>query len=125
MVNARPLDSSLPILDRLGLLTLENKRLLRSLVLFYKIINGQGPKQLTDELTRYLRPVAPEVTTRLNHGSGYWIPSYNTEYRGKSFFVSIIKEWNRLPNDIKSSTAADSFKRKLYLMLTTSTTISH
>ena len=125
IMNAGPLESSQPILAELGLLTLEKKRLLRSLVLMFKLVNGQGPKELTDELAKYIRPTSHVSGTRMGNISRYWIPYYNTDYKGTSFFIRMIKEWNRLPADLVNSASSDAFKRGAYLLLTTGSTPSH
>ena len=115
ILNARPLDSAGPLICSLGLLPLEKKRLLRSLVLFYKLVKGDGPKALTNMLnTNFINPSSHGIRTR-NSGSGqYFIPSFNTDHMKKSFFIQMIKEWNRLPDEIRSSESASIFKDRMY-----------
>ena len=71
MVNARPLESCKPILANLGMLTLERKRNLRSLVLFYNLVNGRGPVALRRELHKYQLSSIGQHGTRMNRKGGY------------------------------------------------------
>ena len=120
MLNARPLENCQPLLMELGMLTLENKRTLRSMVLFYNLVNGQGPKALIEELQKYNFPNRGQLVTRMDNSKRFFIPSYNTDYKGNSFFVKAIKIWNRLPEDVRNASKSEMFKNKLYrLMLTT------
>ena len=126
ILNAKPLESCQPLLKRLGMLTLERKRTLRSLVLFYNLVNGHGPKALLDELEKYRHPSMRQAETRLAESGRFFIPCYNTDHRGSSFFIRSIKVWNRLPEDVKNAPRSEVFENKLYnLMLTTGSAGCH
>ena len=127
ILNARPLDSARPLIYSLGLLPLEEKRQLRSLVLFHKLVNGEGPKALVNMLNENFRnPCNSDIRTR-NSGSGqYFIPAFNTNHIKKSFFVQMIKIWNHLPEEIRLSETTSIFKNKLYKrMLNSGISASH
>ena len=115
MVNAKPLESAKPILGSLEMLSSRSKRLLRSLVLLYKLRNGMGPSTLSNELESFAN--SSELTTRRNTDENFFIPAYNTDYRGKSYFIRTIKAWNELPSDIKTSSSCSVFKNKVYRLL--------
>ena len=118
MINAGPRQTSGPILKDLGMLTLEDKRLQRSLVLLYKLMNDQGPEILICELDKYRNP-RTEAETRHSAGGRLFIPGFNTDYRGKSFFISTIRNWNRLPEKIRNAHSCESFKSSILKMLLT------
>ena len=115
IANAGPLDSARPIIATLGLLPLEEKRLLRSLVLFYKLANSEGPRTLTTTLdNNFSYPNQNRLQTRNREDGKYFIPRFNTNYVKKSFFVQMIKEWNRLPQEIRHAENSTIFKNRLY-----------
>ena len=116
MINAGPLESARPILQELEMLTLRNKRKLRSLVLLYKLRNDEGPEPLARQLREYCNEERG-MATRSSSEDNYFIPCYNTDYRGKSFFIRNLKLWNSLPADVKSSGSCAVFKSKVYGLL--------
>ena len=118
IINAIPRQTCGPILRELGMLTLERKRLQRSLVLLYKLMNGQGPITLVHELAKYQLP-GNETGTRNAVGGKLYIPSYNSDYKAKSFFVSTIRYWNRLPEELRNASSSESFKKNLLNLLLT------
>ena len=91
----------------LGLESLTDRRWIRKLVLFYKIVAGLSPQYLS----RYLN---------LNNNSSYITRSSNlnrirgirsrTEQFKYSFFPFCINEWNKLGNMIKKSVNIKCFK---------------
>ena len=115
ILNAKPLESAGPLISSLGLLPLVEKRLLRSLVLFYKLVRGEGPKALIKMLNEnFKNPSNSGIRTR-NNGSGqFYIPRFNTDQLKKSFFINVIKEWNKLPLEIRNAETTATFKDKLY-----------
>ena len=115
MINAGPLESARPILQELEMLTLRNKRKLRSLVLLYKLRNDEGPEPLARQLREYCNEERG-MATRSSSEDNYFIPCYNTDYRGKSF-IRNLKLWNSLPADVKSSGSCAVFKSKVYGLL--------
>ena len=119
MMNAAPLTSAKPLIRNLGLLTLETKRKLRSLVLLYKLTRNEGPAALIRELEGYRNSSREHIITRNSGEGSYYIPAYNTDNVGKSFFVQTIKRWNTLPTNIQQSENATIFKRRVYDLLLT------
>ena len=104
ILNARPLDSAKPLIYSLGLLPLEEKRQLRSLVLFHKLVNGEGPKALVNKLNENFRnPSNNEIRTR-NTGSGqYFIP------RSQDTILTILRN----PSLFKQSRSGTTYQKKL------------
>ena len=98
----------------LGLESLTDRRWIRKLVFFYKIVNGLSPQYLC----RYLN---------LNNSSTYITRSSNlnkikgirtrTEQFKYSFFPFCINEWNKLDNLIKKSVNFKCFKSMLMKFL--------
>ena len=85
---------------------------MRSLVLFYRLANGEGPAMLIRELDKFRNNQGHGMCTR--NDSDFFIPGYNTDNIGKSFFVRMIKMWNTLPRAIRDSPSAASFKKSVY-----------
>ena len=115
MAHAKPLESARPYLKEWGLLSLDKKRLLRSLVLFYKLMDKEGPGDLIQMLESYKRTNIQQHTRYSENG--FFIPGYRTDYSGNAYFVRMIRIWSILPSDIKESKTKEIFKNKIYKML--------
>ena len=109
IMNAGPLDSAKPLIGSLGMLTLENKRTLRSLVLFYRLVNGGGPDALIKELDRFRGNREHGMCTRGDRN--FFIPGYNTDSVGRSFYVRMIKAYGnpRLPHPLREVSTGGSW----------------
>ncbi|MFZ2538543.1 MAG: reverse transcriptase family protein [Oscillospiraceae bacterium] len=89
--------------------SLANRRKLAKLLLFFKIINHLTPSYLLCNLqcrvnTQNLR----------NHKMLHFvIPSSRLMCYKKSFFPSVLSEWNRLPDDFDTVTSLTLFKNKI------------
>ena len=80
------------------------------LCLVFKCLNGQCPEYLSNTLTR----VSDISTRQSRHGSiTLRCPKYSRETEGgRTFAVAAVKEWNKLPINIRSSQNVKLFKKK-------------
>ena len=100
--------------DKLELLTLYNRRHCLRFVLIFKIVNNLNcPKQLQNKLikrqamhTRSLRD-----STILN------IPKVKSSAGEKTFEFSAVRDWNRLPREIRELNILDTFKSIMHRTL--------
>ena len=91
---------SAPLLKRLGWITLDKKRKLHKCVLVHKILNNKGPKVLEEMLLPLM--VRTNNSTRGARNSCLSVPSYNTDYVGKSFFIDVARTWNKIPLELRN-----------------------
>ena len=110
ILTKKPRDSAKPLLKELGWMNLEDKRNLHGQVMLHKIKNGKAPKSLQEMLQRYERP--QENDTRQGRSS-YFIPTYRTNSMASSFYISTIKQWNKVPPEIRETKETLNFKSKL------------
>jgi len=99
----------LPYKDRLsicGLLTLEKRRLLADLVLFYKILHRHILTDLTDSLKLVVGPTRGHPLKIVYNGA-------RINSRLHFFTVRTTKIWNSLPENIACAPSVDSFRRGL------------
>ena len=80
-----------------------------------KILNGQGPKVLTDLLEPFKRDI--KIDTRQRTKNDLSIPSFKTNYFKKSFYYDVTKVWNSLPMDIRETDNIKNFKGNLHQFL--------
>ena len=106
--------TKLVALDRLyqelGWLKLSERRKLHKLYLFYKMENGLA----TDYLAELIPPhVRDETSYSLRNADNLRQIHASSRSYYDSFLPSTIREWNKLPDDIKSTPSLLSFKHKL------------
>jgi len=97
--------------SELGLESLEDRRYIRRLMFFYKILNGFAPKYLID----YLPTQNMAFNLRLRPPI---FPLYGrTERYRNSFFPFCISKWNDLDSRIRDLPSISSFKRAIFEFL--------
>ena len=98
------------LLSDLGWESLQNRRNKHKLIIFYKIINGLTPNYLLD----LVPPIIQETTNyNLRNASEIQTLHASTNLYYNSFFPSMIRAWNSLPEDTKQSPSISSFKFRL------------
>ena len=108
ILSKKPRTSADPLLKELNWIKLTDKRQLHCEVLFHKIVNETAPKSLQEMLQRYK-----------NHNNNndlrnqYYIPSYRTNTMGNSYYITTIKTWNKIPQDLKATNETSKFKARL------------
>ena len=94
----------------IGWLKLSERRKLHKLFLFYKMENGLAPDYLAELI---LPRVRGETSYSLRNANNLrQIHAFSWSYYD-SFLPSTIREWNELPDDVKSTPSLLSFKHKL------------
>ena len=99
----------------LNMLDMNQRRVLHSQCLLFKIINGSGPVYLRDLFTLH-----HEVSVRQTRTSDCNIYLPNTpisSIHNKSFRFYAARVWNELPSDVKNSNTLGTFKRKVKQIL--------
>ena len=93
----------------LGLESLKQRRWLRKLCYFFKIIKNESPKYLFDKIPT----TRTTYRTRNNIDN---IPRFNVKHTffKSSFFPSTVIEWNNLGKSIRSSESFVLFKKSIY-----------
>ena len=94
------------MLSNLSLDTLEHRREVSSLCLFYKMHNDL----VSIDRDKYLSPKTRLIRTRQSHPFQYNRPSPNTDCFKYSFFPRVVPVWNGLYESTASCTTVDSFK---------------
>ena len=89
--------------------SLESRRAVARLAMFYKIVNGLVaiPKD------QYLRPITQSIGTRHTHNLRFEVPLLKANYYKFSFYPRTIKEWNSLPGHIVGAPSLDAFKHQV------------
>ena len=95
------------ILLNLGWQTLENRRKMARLTLFYKSINGEAAVNIPPYLTK------PTTRTRQYHSQRFSRLRTSTDTYKYSFIPRTISDWNNLPPEIILSPSVDSFREGL------------
>ena len=98
------------LLKECALQTLQDRRTVAKLVLFFKMKKGKSPE--------YLQNLIPEeVQTRtaynLRNSQDVMLPKVTKNYFLKSFIPSTIRAWNKLSMDIRNIADVDTFKDTL------------
>lgn len=108
-------DTSLsPFRRKANWMTTRARRMYFLGILTYQILNSGSPSYLHD---RY-RVVDPSVRRSARQvSSNYQIPNCRTDTYTRSFWISSIKNWDSLPDQIKNSPSIDSFKSALFAYL--------
>ena len=97
------------MVNELGWESLQDRRQISRLCLLYKAHNG-----LVDiDKTAYSKP----DDSRTRSHTGFYQEHTKHEVYYNSFFPRTIREWNRLPNSLTSSTTVDGFRASLYTRL--------
>ena len=81
--------------QELGLEYLQQRRWMRQLCLFYKVVSTKLPA--------YIYDIIPPVAQFQRHPNTFNCISCRTEYFENSFFPCAIGEWNKLNPEIRSS----------------------
>lgn len=93
------------------ILTLKNRRLYHSLCLLFKMLKTGSPSYLTKYFVHL-------KSSRFQKSQLLCIPKSKTNYYNKSFAITVAREWNKLPSNIKNCTSLTSFKKHLNRFLT-------
>ena len=97
-------DSVSHMLDNLGWRSLENRRIVSRLIMFYKIVYGHVAIQMPTYFEQ------PQRFTRHMHPLSYRQIHTQTKYYQQSFYPATIVLWNRLPSELVLRTDLDAFK---------------
>lgn len=95
------------ILQNLGWQTLENRRKMARLTLFYKSINVEAAVNIPPYLTK------PTTRTRQYHSQRFSRLSTSTDTYKYSFIPRSISDLNNLPPEVILSPSVDSFREGL------------
>lgn len=99
-----------PQRTQLSWLTIDQRRLHRSLCLLHQLINNSVPKYLADYI-KFLN-CDPENNTRSITKMTIQIPKHNTSQYSNSFPVAIARAWNSVPPSIRILKSSLAFKQK-------------
>ena len=114
ITNSGPMEYSAGLLRSLGWLDLRRKRALHSLVLMHKLLQGNGPEGLTQDLQGR---VNKGTRTRGESKNNLIMILNRTNYGKKIFFNKWTATWNRIPSSIRETTNSQNFKEKLHQYL--------
>ncbi len=94
-----------PYLTQAGWYNMKHRREMHNLCCIYKILNGDAPSYLLDEI----------MSIQTIHGyatrnEGLPIPRFRTKLKQNSFFVKSIGSYNALPTSVVNSPSLQSFK---------------
>ena len=87
--------------------SLENYIVLQNLIFLHKLLQSQTPCYLFEKISFYNSERVKMLQTS----------KYNYLESSRYFFVSTIREWNRLPNTIRCLSEGNSFKDSLLQQL--------
>ena len=110
--------------SEIGWNSLDTRRKMQKLVLFYKMVNHLTPLYLSS-----LIPTTVNETSRYNLRNANNISTINarTNQYFNSFLPSTIRDWNSLSKEHRNSTSVASFKhtlkKQIYLCLSTSMSV--
>ena len=110
ITGATKLCSTEKLFTELGWESLQERRTKHELIIFYKIINGLTPRYLTDFISPLVQETAPYS---LRNSDDIQTFHANTNLFYNSFFPSVIRAWNSLPEEIKQAPSVTSFKNRL------------
>lgn len=94
----------------LGWLKLSERRRLHKLNIFYKMDHNLSPAYLSNLLPPHVGDMSGYP---LRNAENYASVNINTSLYGNSFLPSTIREWNKLPVDLRNAESITSFKRQL------------
>lgn len=113
--NIRKYDHVSPSFQTLSWLRLSDRRALHSLVLLFQILRTATPIYLASRfqnLSSY-----HQLSTRSHHNNLLIIPYHKTSLYSSSYTVSVARNWNSLPSDIRGCWTITSFRSKLHKFL--------
>jgi hypothetical protein len=96
----------------IGIKTLRERRQYQDLVLLHGMVHGRGGLKLEDMFKRAHDRDGPR-TRQVTGVNNLKIPAARSEIRKNSFAVRVVKEWNELPDILKSCTDTKKFKMAL------------
>lgn len=99
----------LPFLKKLNWVPLTFRRLYFIGVQVFKILRFKKPRNLYETFSELLRPNA-QHTRRL---VPFNFPEFNSSTYKKSFFVTAVYFWNKIPNEIRNASSLPIFKLNL------------
>ena len=103
-------DHITPPLEKLHWLPVEHRIIFKVLLMTFKIINDCAPEYLSDSIETYV----PTRSLRSATQGLLVVPkSFTSTYGDRAFSVAAPKLWNNLPANIRTTSALESFKRKL------------
>ena len=107
-------DHITPPLEKLHWLPVEHRIIFKVLLITFKIINDCAPEYLSDLIETYV----PTRSLRSATQGLLVVPkSFASTYGDRAFSVAAPKLWNNLPANIRTTSALESFKRKLKIHL--------
>ena len=110
ILNKRKYDSSTACLKELHWLPIKSRILFRLLCMTYKCINNQGPSYLSS----YFIQNNCRYSLRSSSSSTFCVPKTNRKtYGDRAFSIAGPREWNNLPNNIRSAGNFHIFKKLL------------
>ena len=102
----------------LGLESLADRRYIRRLVFFYKIVNGLVPSYLSDILPPQREDEEEgEGEERRRERPPFRMPFCRTERYRSSFFPYCIAEWNKLDRSLRELPSSETFKNAILKFL--------
>ena len=96
------------LLNIAGIRTLEERRKFQALVLVYKCFHNEAPRYIED----FFKIKICNYNLR-GSGTLLTLPSFNLEWRHKSFSFLAAKLWNSLPTCVRNAKDISTFKRLL------------
>ena len=105
--NTTKFDHILPILNKLGWLTIEELLNLRDAIMIYKCINGLAPTYLSSKL--YKRSDTHTYNTRLKEHLS--LPLCRTSIAQPNFYFRSLKSWNKLSAATRNLSSLAQFER--------------
>ena len=96
------------LLSNLGWPSLETRRKVMRLSLFYKALAGDAEISMPKDLQGTTR------NTRQHHSRRFTRPSTSTNQYANSFFANTIRDWNSLPPDTLEAPSIETFKVSLW-----------
>ena len=85
------------------------RRLLQTLILLFKCLNGTGPTYIASLFKYRHTPYRPR-----GEGLNLELPNFNLKFKKNSFTHSLAKLWNSLPSQVRLSSDANDFRSKLH-----------
>ena len=102
--------SRVKLLEDTGWDTMEKRRYKHRMVIFFKMIKNMAPTYLAN----LIPPSVHQVSQRnLRNYSDLTVPRSRTNLYNKSFIPVATREWNSLPENMKTCTSLASFKNLL------------
>ena len=96
------------ILQSLGWPTLETRRKVARLVLFYKILNGEACITIPEYVNR------SDIKTRQHHKDRFSRLSTSTDAYKYSFIPRTITDWNKLPEEVIQAPSTETFRKRVW-----------